>query len=128
MAKNKLSQPEPNEVWVTLKEASERTGCSIAALRKWYRAEEIRRRTQGNQVLVELREVQQRYGGSIRRGLLDRPFLQGRSTGADEIVISAGAWADLLDEQRRLRSQLEDAVQRAARAESRVDAIRRQLK
>lgn len=126
MAKDKRSQPDPTEIWIPLQEASERTGCSVAALRKWYRAEEIRRRTDGNRVLVELQEVQRRYRGSIRRGDDARPRLRG--VGSQEIVMSATAWDDLIEERRLLRSQLEEAIERAARAEAQLYALRSQLR
>lgn len=128
MAKDKRSQAEPDEIWVTLQEAAERTGCSVAALRKWYRAEEIRKQMDGNRVLVELREVQRRYRGPLRVGDHSRPRRRHDADRKHEIAISATAWDDLVEERQLLRVQLEEAIERAARAEALLDALRVQLK
>lgn len=42
--------------------------------------------------------------------------------------MSATAWDDLIEERRLLRSQLEEAIERAARAEAQLYALRSQLR
>jgi hypothetical protein len=118
------------ERWVTLTEAAELVGCSVAALRKWYRSEEIPSRmvrgVHGPQREVPLEAVQARYRSATETSTDPYPFLRG-SARSGEITISREAWRDLVSEKRKLVTDLQRALERAVRAEEELVALRHRL-
>jgi len=112
-----------DDTWVTLAEASRLVGCSVAALRKWYADGDIPSRLErgphGQQRLVPVSAVQQRYGRSVASPGL-RSTRRTPTEDDSTLVISVAAWNDLTN-------RYEAALDRAVRAEAALVELRRRL-
>jgi len=110
--------------WVTLREAAEDAGVSVATLRKWYRAESIPSRMEagpyGPQRVVPLAAVRQR----AERAPAPSRGSEGRQSGTSHppgtTLIPLADLAPLFD-------RLANAEGRAARAEAEAQFLREQL-
>lgn len=114
---------EPAGPWLPLTEAAEQAGVSVAALRKWYRADVVPSR------LVPGPR------GDMRQVPLDAVLARAERTVAPRRAAAAEATAPraevelapLVHRMEGLTAQLVDASERAARAEVRAEMLGRQL-
>ena len=118
-----IKSSDPEDRWITLKEAAAEAGVSVSTLRNWYRKgiikSKVRPGPHGDQRFVRLVEVR---GRATKPGEKKRPAAGRDSDGerGSELVPVAKALPDLIRD-------LADARERAGRAETKAEFLSEQL-
>ena len=141
------SNGDETATWVTLPQASEASGVSVSAIRKWYRAGRIESRLEvggvgGRQRLVPLEAVMahaQRSGGP-QAGQAAAPALEAGAEGEEPLdgiaptgrgfLVPRDAWDSMVTQLGNLHQagqDLAEARERAAKAETEASFLRDRL-